>query len=1320
MKSVSPLRLVALLLTCCTAANAQKFAPPAKAQADSGVCVGFPRLKTEGSRAALKMGQQITVPILNSRPNATALVYLDFDGETVTDPGWDNGNTIVAPAYDLSSNEITTIFNRVKEDWWPFALNITTDVAKYNAAKPGKRMRCIITPNDAAAPGAGGVAYVGSFANAGKSGLTTNVPCWVFNPGIVGIAEAVSHEVGHTMGLSHDGRDIPGVGHEEYFQGFGALTDPTSWCPIMGASYYVNVSQWSKGEYENASNKEDDISIIAGSANGFGFAADDAGDTLATSVPLTITGASTIDQVGLINNENDLDLYSFTTKGGDLDVVASGAIPCPNLDITLELLDSSGQILASDSPTANLSAEIKKTGLAASKYYVRISASGDRDPFKDGYSKYGSIGAYHLTGTVPVSNVNPSATIDDVTVTEGNTGTTNAVFTVTLSSSPSQPVSINFTTSGGTATSGVDFAATSGTLIIRPGSNSGTISVPVNGDTVREGDETFTLNLTNPVNATLADNQGVCTILDDDVPQISVDDIQVQEGNSGVTNAKFTVSLSTASPVSVTAKYVTKDGTATSGIDFTPVSGTITFQPNQTTAKVVVPIIGDTLDEADEVFTLELSQVTNASLSKGSGICTILDDDVSPSLSVDDTSVKEGDKETSFAVFTVHLSSPSGRPVTFTAQTGQSPNSPATPNVDFIPLPAQTVTIPAGKTSVTVSVSVIGDIVREADEHFRLLLTDPVGATLTDGLGVCTILDDDAIPKVSVSDTSVTEGNSGTVKAKFLLTLSSPTFEDVNVTCTTVDGTAKAGQDYVAKTTVITIPAGITSMPVGVQVLGDTLDEDNEKFSLVLSNPAAASIDRGTGYCTIVDDDPKPIATVQPSSMYEGDSGTADLKFKVQLSAVSGRDVIIQYHTVNLSATGGEDFQDTTGELTIKAGQSGGSILIPVYGDTKVEDNEEFYLVLDGAQGANLNGFFVLGTIIDDDRKATLSISDAVITEGNVGTRIMNFVVTLSQPLQRDVSFVVQTGKSTNDPATADVDFVSFARTVYIPAGQTSKTISVSIYGDEIHEADEHFRLLLSNAVNATIADNIGVGTILDDDAPPSLRIRSTTVVEGNSGTTNATLTVSLSQISGQDVSFTYVTGNGSATAGQDYVATTATATIPAGQASVDIKIPIIGDTLDEDDEYFGVGLRNPANATIDQNFAYALCTIYDDDPLPSLSIANVSDKEGDQFSHAFNFVITLSAPSGRTVTVVATTGPANKFPATEGVDYQALEPTTVTFNPGETSKFVSVMVNGDTKVEEDERFQVLLSNNVNANLANSVAVGTIIDDDGVPSAKEF
>jgi uncharacterized repeat protein (TIGR01451 family) len=234
------------------------------------------------------------------------------------------------------------------------------------------------------------------------------------------------------------------------------------------------------------------------------------------------------------------------------------------------------------------------------------------------------------TATTTVTSP-PSLSISDTTVAEGNSGSVNATFTVTLSATSSQTVTVNYATTAGTATANADFTPVSGVLTIPAGAPSGTILVPVLGDVIDEPNETFTVTLSSPVNATLADAQGLGTITDDDAPPtITIDDTFTTEGNAGTTPATFTVSLSAASSFTVQVSYATADSSATAPADYQSASGTLSFPPGTLTQPVVVQVVGDSAIETDETFQVDLTAPVNATVGDSQGIGTISDDDAPP------------------------------------------------------------------------------------------------------------------------------------------------------------------------------------------------------------------------------------------------------------------------------------------------------------------------------------------------------------------------------------------------------------------------------------------------------------------------------------------------------------------------------------------------------------------------------------------------------------------------------------------------------------------------------------------------------------------
>ena len=352
-----------------------------------------------------------TVIPLQSLPGATGVIYLDFDGEPGPFPGW--GSFDAAPS-GASNSQIFDVWKMVCEDYQGFNLNITTDRKVFDNAPEGRRQHCIITPTTTAASGAGGVSYVGSY---NWSGDRVN---WAFYSTGKDSCEVIAHECGHALGLSHDGRISPSEG---YYAGQGSGT--TGWAPIMGVGYYQNLSQWSKGEYLSANQTQDDLSIIANNNNNVGYRTDDTGDTLATAKYLEIATDNTVSNEGIIETTGDIDAFRFVTTGGLATLNSNTVTLNPDLDILAEIVNASTNVVVvSDNPDLGINASVSAT-LAAGEYLLRIRGTGRGDPLVDGYTNYGSLGSYLITGSV-VGGIKPVR----FSIAE-NTATGTAVGTIT-------------------------------------------------------------------------------------------------------------------------------------------------------------------------------------------------------------------------------------------------------------------------------------------------------------------------------------------------------------------------------------------------------------------------------------------------------------------------------------------------------------------------------------------------------------------------------------------------------------------------------------------------------------------------------------------------------------------------------------------------------------------------------------------------------------------------------------------------------------------------------------------------------------------------
>ena len=353
---------------------------------------------------------------LQSNPGADHTIFLDFDGHVTRGTYWQDavgggGDRVVTAAFNatggsgFADSELATIqgvWQRVAEDFLPFDVNVTTRdpgaaaLARDGAGDERWGVRVAVGGSweDWFGSSAGGVAYVGSFRWDGRYGADT--PTFVFSDDLGDdekyVAEAVSHEIGHTLGLHHDGTQSRG-----YYTGHGS--GATGWAPILGVGYYRELTQWSRGEYAGANQTQDDLAVITAD-NGFGYRADDYGGTFAAAADLTFAGgAGAFADSGIVGRNTDADAFRFSTAGGAVSVRADVAGRGANLDVRLELRDAAGRLVAAADPSGQLWAELS-ADVAAGDYWLRVSGAGDGDPAGGGYSDYGSLGAYRLGGTV--------------------------------------------------------------------------------------------------------------------------------------------------------------------------------------------------------------------------------------------------------------------------------------------------------------------------------------------------------------------------------------------------------------------------------------------------------------------------------------------------------------------------------------------------------------------------------------------------------------------------------------------------------------------------------------------------------------------------------------------------------------------------------------------------------------------------------------------------------------------------------------------------------------------------------------------------------
>jgi large repetitive protein len=450
---------------------------------------------------------------------------------------------------------------------------------------------------------------------------------------------------------------------------------------------------------------------------------------------------------------------------------------------------------------------------------------------------------------------------------EGQSGTKTFTFTIQLSAASAQTVSVDYLTADDSATvADNDYQATAGTLTFTPGMTSRTITVTVAGDTVQEENERFFLKFFNAVNATLNNVQVSGNITNDDSVLSLVAPSPIVEGNSGTKLVTFTVMLTSGGADTVTVQYASQSYSARSdqgglaGPDFVAVSGTLTFAPGVTSRTFDVTVNGDTFYEGDEQLYVSLSSPSKATIAQGAStaFATITNDDLAPTISIADATCVESDSGSSYCDFKVTQSALSAVDTTFRIVTadGTAGSADYTAASCGIFSCNSSGTIDAGTLNTNVQVRISGDTIDELDETFTLSLSMVTNATVADGSATATITDDDPTPSLSINDVTVNEGSSGNTTLTFTVSMSNASSRSVTVGYATSDGSATTTNfDYTSAASFVTFSPGQTSRTFTIQVTGDTTAESNETFSVTLSNPTNATIVRGTGTATIVNDD---------------------------------------------------------------------------------------------------------------------------------------------------------------------------------------------------------------------------------------------------------------------------------------------------------------------------------------------------------------------------------------------------------------------------------------------------------------------------------
>jgi len=868
----------------------------------------------------------------------------------------------------------------------------------------------------------------------------------------------------------------------------------------------------------------------------------------------------------------------------------------------------------------------------------------------------------------------PTLTISDVSTNEGSSGTTDVFVAVTLSNPNGQTVTVDYQVVDGTAIRGSDYAviSTSGTMtFFNGGATTQRIRVTINGDATNEPDETFFVNFSNATNATLADNQAIGTIINDagggGGPTLAIADVNANEGSSGTMDVLVAVTLTNPNGQTVTVDYQVVDGSATRGSDYTVIStaGTMTFfNGGATTQRVRVTINGDVTNEPDETFFVNLSNVTNATLADNQATGTIVNDDGGdpPPVAPGSLTANATGATTIALAWTDNSSDEDGFKIE--RKTGADAFG------EIVTVNSNNTSFnDAGLTACTTYIYRVRAFKGTANSNYSTEASPTTSGCVS--------------PTFAIAEVSASEGNSGTTDVLVAVTLTNPNGQMVTVDYQVVDGTATRGSDYAVISTSGTMTffnGGATTQRIRVTINGDATDEPDETILVNLSNATNATLTDNQGVATILNDD---AVVVTPPNAPSNLTATA-----------TGATTIALAWTDNSSDEDGFKIERKISGGNFSEIATPGSN-VNSFNDTGLSAGTTYVYRVRAYKSA-LNSSYSNEVTATTGGGPALAIADVSASEGNSGTTDVLVAVTLTNPNGQMVTVDYQVVDGSAESG-SDYTVLSTSGTMtFFNGGATTQRIRVTINGDGTNEPDETVLVNLSNATNATLTDNQGVATIINDDGgdPPPVAPGSLTANATGATTIALAWTDNSSDEDGFKIERKLSGGNFSE------IFTTGSNVNSFDDTGLNACTTYI---------YRVRAFKGTANS----NYSNEASPTTSGCVSPTLAIADVSASEGNSGTTDVLVAVTLTNPNGQMVTVDYQVVDGT---ATRGSDYTVISTfgTMTFFNGGATTQRIRVTINGDATNEPDETVLVNLGNATNATLTDNQGVATILNDDAV------
>ncbi|MCP5503482.1 MAG: hypothetical protein H7A25_26520, partial [Leptospiraceae bacterium] len=614
-------------------------------------------------------------------------------------------------------------------------------------------------------------------------------------------------------------------------------------------------------------------------------------------------------------------------------------------------------------------------------------------------------------------------------------------------------------------------------------------------------------------------------------------------GLESVSSVSLEVKLSEASLIETSVVFSVSAGTASgNGIDYTLNSGTLTFQPGETSKTITFSVIDDSIYETNETIVISLSSFSN--LAPGNFIdhtYSILNNDPAPEISFMLPS-SNGSESVNTVMIPVNVmgNTALGSNVSYTISGGSATGS----GTDYT-LSSGTLLFNPGETSKNIVLAITNDTLSELDETIEITLSNPNNASLGANTAFTYTINDNDAPLLAFDSTSASDSEANT-SVNIPVSLTGPQSASVTVNYSVTAGTASgSGTDYTLRDGTLTFSAGETTKNITLAITNDTLSELDETIEITLSNPTNASLGANTAFTYTIQDNDAPLLAFDSTSA-SGSEATTSVNIPVSLSGPQSASVTVNYSVTAGTASGsGTDYTLSDGTLTFSAGETTKNITLAITNDTLSELDETIEITLSNPNNASL-GVNTAFTYTIQDNDAPQLAFDSSSASGSEATTSVNIPVSLTGP--QSASVTVNYSVTAGTASGSGTDYTLSDGTLTFSAGETTKNIVLAITNDTLSELDETIEITLSNPNNASLGANTAFTyTIQDNDAP--LLAFDSTSASGSEATVSVNIPVSLSGPQSGAISIDYAISGGSATgSGTDYTLSSGTLLFNPGE----------------------------------------------------------------------------------------------------------------------------------------------------------------------------